>query len=180
MEEYVVDKNKNITVYDDLFSLQYRTYLYKFVNSSLFRIGWEDSSDQDKQSYRNLYSSYSDKDFYDSGFICELEKTDAIKELDGYKISKVIVNLSTPSDVNFIHIHQQSKVLLYYVNLDWKDGWFGETLFYSENQRNVDYCSPYTPGRLIAFDASIPHCIRPQSVLAQLFRFTLSIILTKE
>ena len=76
---------------------------------------------------------------------------------------------------NFIHSHPEKLAILYYVNLDWEDGWHGETLFYNESGKEIVFASPYTPGRVIVFDASIPHTIRPQSVIGPKFRFTLSI-----
>ena len=91
-------------------------------------------------------------------------------------LSKTILNLSVPSDVHYTHTHQEKKILLYYLNLEWRDGWHGETHFYSEDLTSIQYSSPYTPGRLIVFDANIPHTIRPQSIIAPNHRFTLALI----
>ena len=65
------------------------------------------------------------------------------------------------------------------MNLEWRDGWHGETLFFDESCKDIMYASPYTPGRVIAFDAKIPHTIRPQSHLASFYRFTLALVYTK-
>ena len=68
------------------------------------------------------------------------------------------------------------QVLLYYVNLSWTDGWHGETLFYNPyNLKEVEYTSLYVPGRIILFDGTVPHAIRPQSVKATKFRLSLSL-----
>ena len=176
MKEYFFG-DKRIAVYDDLFPVQYKSEVYQFAISSLYRIAWADSSEQEKLRYRCLNSEYSEFDLENLGFIKELKKTPAISEMDGYHIEKVVMNLSTPSDINFIHTHAQSKVLLYYVNLSWEDGWFGETLFYDNSKKDIVFSSAYTPGRLIAFDAFIPHTIRPQSILAQFYRFSLAVVL---
>ena len=178
MKEYLVDNEKRIAVYDDLFPLVYRNFVYQFATNSLFTIGWEDSLEQNKQNYKNLHSIYAESDMINLKFVSELEKTIAGKELENYQISNCILNLSSASDINFIHTHAEDKILLYYVNLDWREEWYGETLFYSEDKKNVMHCSPYTPGRLIVFDASIPHTIRPQSNLCQCYRFTLAFVLT--
>ncbi len=42
MIEYKVNNSKFIRVYDDIFNFKYRHDLYKYVNASYFRIGWED------------------------------------------------------------------------------------------------------------------------------------------
>jgi hypothetical protein len=97
----------------------------------------------------------------------------------GYTLKKCVLNLSTPADVNFVHAHPEDKILLYYVNLDWRDGWHGETLFFDETGKRIMFASTYTPNRLIAFDAKIPHTIRPQSHIASFYRFTLALVYTK-
>ena len=86
-----------------------------------------------------------------------------------------VVNLVRSNDIHTIHHHKMSQVALYYVNMDWQDGWYGETIFYDELDRNkIDFTSPYIPGRIILFDGKIPHAIRPQSVDGPKFRITLS------
>ena len=44
-----------------------------------------------------------------------------------------------------------------------------------DDQSEIAYASVYIPGRIILFDGSIPHAIRPQSVKAPKYRFTLSL-----
>ena len=86
------------------------------------------------------------------------------------------MNVVKSNDVHYIHHHEGEQVLLYYVNLDWQDGWYGETLFFNpSNIKEVQYTSSFQPGRIILFDGSIPHAIRPQSIKAPKFRFTLSL-----
>ena len=96
------------------------------------------------------------------------------------KLSKVILNVTTASDSHFVHAHPESKVVLYYVNQEWKDGWHGETLFYSENLKDIVHANVYTPGRVIVFDGKIPHAIRPQSIIGPQFRYTLAMVFNKE
>ena len=98
------------------------------------------------------------------------------KILDGLELKFAVVNLANTSDVNYIHAHNQSKVMLYYVNLVWNEGAHGETQFYSEDLKSIQYTTPYTPGRLIVFDADIPHTIRPQSIIGPKYRFTYAMI----
>lgn len=179
MIEYKVNNSKFIRVYDDIFNFKYRHDLYKYVNASYFRIGWEDDTVFENRKHRFLHASYSDKDIADIKLIEAIQSSQAAKELEGYKVVKCVVNLSTPSDANFRHIHGEDKILLYYVNIEWEDGWHGETMFFNEDGTHISYASAYTPNRLIAFDPSIPHAIRPQSHIAPYYRFTLAIILNK-
>ena len=82
-----------------------------------------------------------------------------------------------PDDVHYLHIHQKQQVCLYYVNLDWRDGWHGETLFYDNKGEEIVYTSKYTPGRIIVFSDNQVHSIRPQSHTGPQFRFTVTAVL---
>ena len=177
--EVEVDNGRKLRVYDNIFSLQYRQVLYNYMRGSFFRIGWADGICPEKRGYQFLYSPHSEDDLKSVNFIEQLEQTPVGPELIGHSLSKAVLNLSTAADVNFIHAHPEDKVILYYVNLDWQDGWHGETLFFDEASKNIMFASAYTPGRIIAFDAKIPHTIRPQSHLATFYRMTFALVYTK-
>lgn len=174
-----VDNGRRLTVYDNVLDLEYRSQIYNFAQESLFQIGWADGSIVENKQHRFLHSVYSDADVDRLGIVQRLEQTPVGQEMKGHRRTKCILNLSTPADANFVHSHPEDKVILYYVNLEWRDGWHGETLFFDESCKDIVYASPYTPGRVIAFDAKIPHTIRPQSHLASFFRFTLALVYTK-
>ena len=92
-------------------------------------------------------------------------------EASFFDISKKSLEIVKINSLNFGLSHRSK-----FVNLDWRDGWHGETLFYNpDNLKEIVYTSLYIPGRIILFDGSIPHAIRPQSVKAPKFRFTLSL-----
>jgi hypothetical protein len=166
---------KSIDVFDDLFSLNTRDDTYCRMRSSSFKLGWGDGTTEETVKYQYIHSRYDPHELFQMQFYQEFSKTDAFNLINGMKPTKIIVNLSTPSDVNFTHAHPEQKVVLYYANLDWGHGWHGETHFYDEGLKNIEFSSPYTPGRLIIFDGSIPHCIRPQSYIASNYRFTFAI-----
>lgn len=179
MKELFVQHGKRICVYDSLFDAHYRSIIYAFSQNSNFVIGWADGNIVEKQTNRFLHSVFSEDDVNRLGILDQIKNSEAAKELDGYVLHKTILNLSTAADTNYVHTHSENKVLLYYVNMEWFDGWHGETLFFSEDYRDVVFASPYTPGRLISFDAKIPHTIRPQSHIAAQYRFTLAMIFNK-
>jgi len=180
MKEMLFQHGKRIRVYDGLFDAHYRTDVYAFAQRSYFSIGWTDGAIVEKQANRFFHSVYSQDDVDRLGILEKIAESEAASELTGYKLEKTILNLSTAADTNYVHTHVEDKVLLYYVNLEWFDGWHGETLFFSEDHKDVVYASPYTPGRLISFDARIPHTIRPQSHIAAQYRFTLALIFNKQ
>lgn len=179
IRETQVDNERKLRVYDNVFDMEYRHSLYSFALASKFQIGWADGSAIESKQYQFLHSSYSSEDLARIGLVERLEKTPVAQEMVGHTLTKCVLNLSTPADVNFVHAHPEDKVILYYVNLDWRDGWHGETLFFDESGKDILFASAYTPGRIIAFDAKIPHTIRPQSHIAAFYRMTLALVYTK-
>jgi hypothetical protein len=179
VKEITVERNKSIKIYDDVLDLCQRQHLYSFVTKSLFTIGWADGAILENQQNKFLHSVYSNEDLNNFKLLNYLQGTELSKDLEGYKVDQAIVNLSMPSDYNYVHAHAQDKVLLYYVNLEWQDGWHGETLFFNESCKDVVFASSFTPGRFILFDANIPHTIRPQSIIAAKYRFTFALTLNK-
>ena len=180
MTEFKTESGKIIRAYDNLFSLIFKSSAYVFAQSSNFIIGWADSNVVEKEANRFLHSTFSQADVDRLGNLDKIAASEAGHELEGYTLCKTILNLSTASDTNYVHAHPEDKILLYYVNLEWFDGWHGETLFFSEDCKNIVFATPYTPGRLLVFDASIPHTIRPQSHIATQYRFTLALIFNKQ
>lgn len=179
IREVEVDNGRKLRVYNDVFDMEYRQGLYSFAQNSMYRIGWADGPLVENKKYQFLHSLYSADDLERIELIHRLKATPVAQEMEGFVLNKCVMNLSTPSDTNFVHVHSDEKVLLYYVNLDWRDGWHGETLFYDEPGREVVFASAYTPNRLIAFDGRIPHTIRPQSSIAPHYRLTLALLFKK-
>jgi|TARA_R100000149_G_scaffold60287_1_gene29403 Rps23 Pro-64 3,4-dihydroxylase Tpa1-like proline 4-hydroxylase len=164
-----------IQKYDNFLSPDTCGMIYNYILSSLFRIGWEDSGETQHRSHPNLFSSYSFKDVQKLKILHPI--LDKLKNknitIDNY--DKCIVNLTKPLDVNFCHVHPKQIVALHYSSLTWNPEWGGETIFYENNKKDIKYCSPYTPNRLIIFDGSIPHTIKAQNILGPAYRFTTSI-----
>jgi len=179
MKEYTVDLGKKIVVYDDVFDLHYREFLYDAVTKAKFSIGWTDGDSIERQQHKYLYSEFNQADLDYLKLLEKIARSPVQQEINDYKISKVVLNLSTPSDTHFVHTHPEDKVVLYYANLHWNNCWYGETLFFDETEKNIVLATPYTPGRITVFDATIPHTIRPQSHTAPHYRFTLAMVFNK-
>lgn len=172
MQHIVTKAGKNIYVFDDLIPLMERSHAYNFMRGSMYRIGWKDSSIEEHIKFASLYSTYGDEDCNNLHLYNTIMNSEASRLVDGLTRTKAIVNLSTPADCNFIHAHPEKMIILYYANLIWGEGWHGETLFYDEAMKNIEFANPYIPGRVIVFDGHTPHTIRPQSHIASQFRFT--------
>jgi len=175
-QSYTLNDGKKIDVFDDVFSLQTRTDIFNYCINSNFKIGWGDSPLPERKPHDQfVHSQYTKKDLETIKIFDCLKHKEISDTLNGCVDVMSILNLSVPSDVNHIHTHKEKKVLLYYVNLEWNQGFHGETLFYTEDLESIQFASPYTPGRIMVFDANIPHTIRPQSIIAPQYRFSLSI-----
>jgi hypothetical protein len=92
------------------------------------------------------------------------------------------MNLCTTSDKYFYHTDGKpgDLTLLYYANVEWDINWEGETPFASDDLKHIEYASPYTPGRVIIFDASIPHKSTQPLPGAPYYRFTFAAKFTKD
>jgi len=171
-----------IEIHDDVFPLSVRLNTFNSaLNSSFSLLDWTCTSVPERHSHNlSFFSPWSTEYVESLSILASIRNSPASHILENYELTKSILNLTTPSDVYYTHTHPEEKVLLYYVNLEWKEGWHGETQFYSDNLRDIKYTSPYTPGRLILFDGNIPHTMRPKSIIAPKFRFSLSMFLNRK
>ncbi len=179
MKELVLSEEKTIRIYVGLFPLGFRSSAYEFALASNFTIGWNDGVSDAQLKHKYLHSVFSVDDVERLGVLHFIAASEAAKELDGYRLSKAILNLTSAADAHFVHVHGKEKILLYYVNLAWEDGWHGETLFFDHAGKEIVFASPYTPGRLTVFQGDTPHAMRPQSSIADKFRFSLALFFDK-
>lgn len=165
----------NIHVFDDVFTWHERENFYKFFSDSMFKIAWGDSVEIHEQHKKFLYSSYSDNDIVNSGFVSALQQKQYVEiedVLSQKTLKTAVVNLSTPANSYQAHSHTEKTSMLYYANLRWQEEWAGETMFFSEDLKDIVFTSPYVPGRIILFDNPLPHSIRAQSMAGPQYRFT--------
>lgn len=171
-----------IEIYDEVVPLRIRNYIYNFAVNSNYRIvGWNDSDDLELRSKHDFHSPWTLQDLKDSKIVPYLEKV-LKKSKFNFTMDdffKCTINAVKPGDYYYTHTHLDGVIsLLYYINLEWRHNWAGETIFYKENMREVDFTSPYIPGRFILFDNE-PHTIRPQAVIGPAFRFTMALFFKK-
>tara|TARA_R100001163_G_scaffold64468_1_gene58788 strand:+ start:592 stop:1128 length:537 start_codon:yes stop_codon:yes gene_type:complete len=168
-----------IETYDDFLSSSSCQRLYSALMNSVFRIGWGDSDELHHRQYPNLYAEYSTEELRKLKIldpVLNILIKDSIT-MDNY--FRCRINLTKPLDLNFIHVHPDQIVALYYCNLTWSPEHGGETIFYTDDKKHIKLATPYTANRLIIFDGSIPHTIKAQNLLGQTYRFTLSLFFWK-
>ena len=168
-----------IKTYDNFLSNDISQLAYNMVIRSFYKIGWDDSEEPQHKAYQNLHSAYSFEDVKKLKMLGPiLEKVKPYKlNIDNYK--NCVVNLTKPLDVNFIHMHPNQVVALYYTNLTWNPEWGGESLFYENNRKDIRFSSAYIPNKLVIFDGGIPHTIKAQNLIGPAYRFTISFFFNK-
>tara|TARA_R100000458_G_C8214553_1_gene200927 strand:- start:65 stop:586 length:522 start_codon:yes stop_codon:yes gene_type:complete len=168
-----------IEVFDVLLTPDKSNAVFRLVMDSLYRIGWNDTNEPQYKGFPCLYSQYSFEDVTRLKILDPVLKKLKRKKITIKNYSQCIVNLTKPMDVNFIHVHEDEIVALYYCNLTWQPEWGGETLFYKDDKRDILLSNPYVPNRLIIFDGKIAHTIKAQNILGPSYRFTISLFFNK-
>lgn len=169
---------KEIHVFDGVLTESVKNKIFSIARNASYKFAEHDTIVPEFHANDQHLVGYCEHEYVNDFFLPELSRPQEIAErIDGLKIQNAFFNVSTPSGVNFVHTHVQPWVLLYYVNLHWPPGAFGETHFYTEDSKDVQYTSTFTPGRIVLFNGSIPHTIRPQSIIGPSHRFTLTMFL---
>jgi Rps23 Pro-64 3,4-dihydroxylase Tpa1-like proline 4-hydroxylase len=165
-----------IKTFDNIFPTAYQEWLYQFATNSLYIIGSQDGpATLDRRTHIYMHSEWSEQDLANSQFREYLGESAAGAAIGNKRVTRATINLSVPSDTNFSHTHLDQLVGVYYLNLDWKPEWAGETLFYNDDMSDIIHATMYKPNRFVLFDGSIPHTIRPQAFSAPHYRLTLAI-----
>ena len=168
----------NISCFDDTIPYNVRQHILSFCANSKFILGWSDGLKiENDKAIPNLHSSWTENDLEKINILPYIiESIDKTSWFTKKSLKSIKLNLVKSDDVHFIHSHPNEYVALYYVNLNWEDGWYGETIFHDPiHVDEVIFTSLYKPGRIILFDGEIPHSIRPQSTRGPKYRMTLSL-----
>jgi hypothetical protein len=140
-----------------------------------YKIGWDDTSTFEHRQYPCLHSDISRADWSTLAFIEGIQHEplkDIVKDL---AFDKAVINLAMPSSIQFPHTHGDSTVITYYINPEWKNEYYGETIFYDDSLLESIKVALYEPNSCVVFDGNIPHSIRPASHIAPSYRFSLSV-----
>jgi len=162
-----------IQIYDDIFTEAFRSDLYFLAVSAKYTIGWDDTSVIENRQYPCLHHTLSKDKWEQLDLINRIGDHELRNQLNELSYASATINLAVPSSIQFQHTHTEYKAFLYYINLDWKNEYYGETLFYDKLGKEIIKASRFKPGRGICFDGNIPHSIRPSAHSAPQYRFTL-------
>ena len=164
-----------IEIYDNTLSENVRSNIYLLAITANYQIGWDDTSVFEHRQFPCLHHALTKNEWAQLDMINEIQDHDLRNKLKKLSFVSATINLAVPSSIQFPHSHNEKTVLLYYINPEWQNEYYGETLFYDDYSDEIIQSSKYKPGRIVLFDGKTPHSIRPSSHIAPQYRFTLFI-----
>lgn len=178
MKTITLSSGKQIHVFDDLFTLTQRRWFKDFAQDCYLRpegrstTAWEHPGNF-------LLARFGPKDLENFKLLDAVELNPVFEILGRREIDRAWLLFSDLSTKIYYHtdVNLETKnafSMLYYVNLEWKDYWGGETIFADENGE-AEVCVTYKPGRVVLFDSTINHkaaCISSDAP----FRYTFNCV----
>ncbi len=162
-----------IEIYDNTLPESVRSSIYLLAITANYNIGWDDTSVFEHRQFPCLHHTLTKNEWEQIDLINTIQNHDLRNKLKKLSFVSATINLSVPSSIQFPHSHNEKLVLLYYINMEWKNEYYGETVFYDDYSDEIVQSSKFMPGRIIVFDGKTPHAIRPASHIAPQYRFTL-------
>lgn len=174
--------NKPFIIIDDFYSSKAdQEALYLAAQSLPYKIQGKPSEDVQNRHNLRLTSDVNDQFFAAVNLFSDdrFEVFDKYAPIDDYTIYRSYCNLGLVSDYQEPHVDHYaegaSMSLILYCNKDWQTNWGGETYFYSDDMKKVEYVSQIEAGKALLFDGSIPHMAKVQHNFSDSYRFTLAI-----
>ena len=170
--------SKEIYIYDNVYESHYTNKFYDFIVNSYFKISSHDSNSRDYHNEKSFGASYSIRDLEQMGIIEHLP--DEIKNKFNISLKNCgrgLVNAVTSSGVYHPHDDAGDNAkwsFLYYANMKWDLEWGADTLFLDDDRINISSIIQPKPNRVVVFDARIPHLIRPSTIIAPQYRFSVN------
>ena len=170
--------NKEIYIYDNVFPTHHTQKFYNFISTSYFTISFNDSECKDYPHPKLFGASYSKTDIENIEILKLLPKN--IKDKFNMTIdtnNRCLVNAVTSNGIYSPHDDAGNDAkwsMIYYANLKWDLEWGGDTLFLNDDRTSIYTTVQCVPNRVVVFDASIPHLIRPSTQSAPPYRFSIN------
>lgn len=180
---YQYSDTEKIWVFDNVFTFAERSAMYAFFLGSrfMFNRGATPLPEAGSNIFQ-LRSTYSDVDVKNCKFFDNKKIQNILTDLgvDSFGMVSPRVNACLPSDVYQYHTDSLDTTcitLLYFANLEWAPEWEGETIFAEHDGKNIFCSTAFIPGRLVAFNSSIPHKSSQPSFGAKYHRFVFNLTL---
>jgi len=171
---------KSITIIDNILPRASIEGLYAACAMSNYGlIGASNLDIQDMQN-RKMICYINDEFLYKNNFLIPEVQKVLMEQLKDTPVAfKSYINLGIHSECPKIHVDHfasgKGKTVLYYANYNWNINWAGETVFYNDDCDEIEYITPFIPGRILIFDSDIPHSAKQQTFDAPPYRFTIAL-----
>lgn len=179
MKTLQTSNKKQIYIFDDLFDFKTRNNFYQFILGSFYKLKGQTSDTLDFMGEYHIFSEYSPEDVDAMGILTHESSKEFLPLIEEMEFLQARINLGTLYDKNRFHVdttkNKKSITLLYYANMNWDIESGGHTLFANEDISDMEHCVMFKPGRLIAFDGTIPHCILSPNIASPSYRFAMAI-----
>jgi len=163
---------KKHQVFDNIFDYNTRQQIEsRFLSYDRYKLGWNDSDM--RPDVRYMYSDEVPIGFVQN-LLGSIRNQDLLDKINGREPQFSVMNVSFPGYFYFPHTHPKMDALVYYVNMDWRPEWAGETFVYADNGVDIAECVPYQPGKGLWIEKEVAHSLRPPTFNAPFYRFTLS------
>ena len=171
---------RSITVIDNLFNFSELVAIHTGIVGLPYKISNSNAAEVQDIVDRRLVSYVDQTALHTMGFFSEPRASTLKKYIpNNFNLFNSYVNLGIRGDQHEAHSdyywRDGCKTLLLYATKDWHRNWGGETVFFDQQGQEIEYITPFVPGRVIVFDSDIPHLAKEQSTLGPNFRFTLAI-----
>jgi Rps23 Pro-64 3,4-dihydroxylase Tpa1-like proline 4-hydroxylase len=163
---------KHYRVFDNVFNYRTKLGIEQFLKSYRYGLGWSDTQENNHLLY--MHARLFKKEMDDMGFFQNIQNKDLLKAIDDRDPETVVANVSFPGYYYFPHWHRNQESLVYYVNMEWKQEWAGETIVYEDDCETVHACMPFSSGKVLWLNKDVLHSMRPPSLNAPFYRFTIS------
>lgn len=179
MKEFINPDGKEIFVYDNVLGFTNRQTLLSFLSNSFFKPVGIDNPDENFKNHTSMMSSFNKEDVKTCKFLDYLsEEINKEHQVSIESLENCNVNMVTPSDR--FHVHADSSggakiTLMYYPTSNWDVEFGGDTIFLDSTGKDIEFYCQYKTDRLVIFDSSIPHVIRPSTWLAPYYRLSLAL-----
>ena len=163
-----------IETFDNVFEESIRADIYFLAIMAKYQIGWDDTAVFEHRQFPCLHHSLTKQKWGELDLISRIQNQQLHNKINNLKFVSATINLAVPSSIQFPHSHNEPTDLLYYINPEWKNEYYGETIFYNSTLTSSIATALYKPNSGVLFSGDVPHSIRPASHIAPSYRFTLS------
>jgi hypothetical protein len=174
IEEGIIDSISQMLLikkYDDLIPQEVAKKLLEHINSQGFTYGWKSNDRFDFGHWNVVFGGKKQSNRDDVEVVLDGIVAEAVKLLkgrvipDNSTIVRCYANAYTFGTEGYPHVDSNSDsdmTVLIYLNENWKTEWFGETVFFNEEDEIIHAVLPKL-GRCVVFPSGMLHAGRSVS-----------------